>query len=174
MKLLIFLLIPTLLLGQGNRPTSRLEDPNTTGMNRGQRKAARNIFKVNNGRAAEKAHKDRLKDDIAEDKARGMQPAGRRGGMRVRLHWSTQADFDTWKAKYDGMPGLRKGNKNRYALIIGFPAYEFPGDDVTPPSGRPYTEVYLVESEIHWMEHNGVTVTKPGSFTTTWIPPPDP
>lgn len=43
-----------------------------------------------------------------------------------------------------------------------------PGDDVTPPSGRRFTEVQASMVEIAWLEAKGVSVTRAGSFTETY------
>lgn len=43
-----------------------------------------------------------------------------------------------------------------------------PGDDVTPPSGRRFTEVQASMVEIAWLEAKGVSVTAAGSFTESY------
>lgn len=172
--LVILLLSGASLLAQRAQPIERppisdrekavrkkLEDVDTTGLTLEQIKSAR-IAKWRLTQAREKQeHRAQLRDDLEEDKTRENRPnTQRRGGMRVRLVWADTAAFEAWQSEFEGLPRI----KNRFAFLITNPAYEFPGDDVTPPSGRRYTVIPVTIAEQHWLEAQGVTITQAHNF----------
>lgn len=142
------------------RNTTRLTDVDTTGKTKEQVYTEREaIWKINT-KLKETEHLSRYSEDRAEDSLRGWHKPGHRGGRRVRLVWVDSTTFERWRTKFKGLPAI----DTRYSLEIGPAAYENPGDDVTAPSGRRYTEIQATQAEQDWLTINGVTLCNPGSF----------
>lgn len=150
------------------RTTTRLTDVDTTGLTREQRKTARATEFTATTTQERAAVRAIIAEDVVEDYERGLQRPGHRGGARVRLVWADTLAFQRWQNNFGALPGI----DTRYALVIGPAAYENPGDDVTPPSGRRYTEIQATEAERDWLEANGVTLCNPGGFTAYVEEPP--
>jgi len=52
-------------------------------------------------------------------------------------------------------------------ISFGSPAHEFPGDDVTPPSGREFTEEGRLKTvQLDWLnaQEPAITITRAGRF----------
>lgn len=112
-------------------------------------------------RQQEAEHKQRIAEDRQQDAIRGLPLPGHRKGRRARLTWPTTLNWERWRDKFEGIPSI----DGRYTIRISSTAYEFPGDEVTPPTGRRYTEIPVDEPEVDWLRMHGVTVTQAGSFT---------
>lgn len=146
----------------------KLEDVATEGKTLEQIKTAR-IAKWQLSKAAEQiAHRREMAKDLVADLQRpDKPPPGRPGGIRVRLVWTDTAAWDAWDQKFDGIPRLKGG----FAMDINNPTYEIAatydedtGEQLTPPSGRRYTEIQARLPVIHWLEAQGVTVYRAGGF----------
>ncbi len=102
---LLLLLIFTSVLGA--RTTPKLLDIDTTALPDGVIKAQRIVaFAVAQGNPHIQNHRKALADDILDDKARGLHPAGHRGGLRARLTWSDTLSFDFWEIDFKGIRSI--------------------------------------------------------------------
>lgn len=155
--------MPDLIKDAGSlieRETTKLTDVDTSGKTKEQIYAAREaIWKIDT-KLKETEHKARYAEDRVVDAASGWPRPGHRGGRRVRLVWADTSTFDSWQAKFEGIPKIDE----RVSLSIGATAYEFPGDEKTAPSGRRFTEIQVNDAEQDWLKINGVTLCNPGGF----------
>lgn len=149
------------------RTTTNLEDiSNREALTREQLLAARTAAFAVDTRAKEAEHLTRIAEDRVADRERGLPRPGHRKGRIARLVWPTTTFFDRWQQRFEGIPSIA----SNFTIRIGPTAYEFPGDEVTPPSGRRFTEIPVTEVEQDWLTINGVTLCDPGTFnplTTT-------
>lgn len=183
--LLIILLVPTLLVAQRTitteltkvREEPALDDIDTTGKTEEQIETERiAAFRVADTTTAKRKHRRARQEDAQEDAARPNKPfPGRQPGIRVRLWWPGTPALRQWKQEFQGPRKIGRGwtfeiGACRYGVEA---TYDAEGNELTPASGRRWTEVKVPRRQIHWLLANGVNVSKVGTWNGNWRPQRD-